>query len=94
MQLLPSFLGCSERDVVVHMPSTGSRSYNVFETRSPSHPHALWIPRAAEPLSRVKGDAVDWTRSVHSAFISTRCACRRIPSAAAHVVSCTAFPSQ
>jgi hypothetical protein len=26
MQLLPSFLGCSEKDVVVHMPSIGSHS--------------------------------------------------------------------
>jgi hypothetical protein len=94
MQLLASFLGCSERDVVVNMPRTGSPSHTVFETRSSSHPHALSIPRAAEPLSRLQKDAVDWTRSVHSTFISTRCACQRIPNAAAHVVACTAFPSQ
>jgi hypothetical protein len=94
MQVLASFLGYSERDVGVCTPIIGSPSHTVFETRSSSHPHVLLIPSAAEPLSHVQEDAVDWTRSVHSTFISTRCACRRIPSAAAHVVSYTAFPSQ
>jgi hypothetical protein len=94
MQVLASFLGYSERDVGVCTPSIGSHSHNVFETRSSSHPDVLWIPPAAEPLSRVRGNAVGWKRSVHGTFISARWACRRIPSAAAQVVSCTAIPSQ
>lgn len=66
-----SFLTGPERDVDVHMPSTGSHSHTVFETRSSSHPHALWLARAAEPLSRVRGGAVAWQRLVFDTFIST-----------------------
>jgi len=43
MQDLGSFLSHLERDVDVRMPSTGSHSHTVFETRSLSHPDALLI---------------------------------------------------
>ena len=66
-----SFLNDPERDVDVHVPSTGSHSHTVFETRSSSHPRALWLTRAAEALSRIREDAVAWKRSVFSTFIST-----------------------